>query len=185
MTPGIADAHVGKSESHRESSVGETKRHIELTDDPLDVAAILATVTDEWCGAEVLFVGTTRRWTVAADRTDGDGRSPETSHLVYECYREMAFAEMQRLADEAVRRWPVRRLAMAHRVGRVDPTEPSVAVAVSCPHRGEAFESARWLIDSFKHEVPIWKREHYVQQGAEWIHPGLGSCRCVDRSASR
>lgn len=179
-----------KPESHRECSVNAANRHIELTDEPLDVASILATVTHECCGAEVLFVGTTRRWTVADDdpiaeaEADLGVRSPETSHLVYECYREMAFAEMQRLADEAVRRWPVRRLAMAHRVGRVDPTEPSVAVAVSCPHRGEAFESARWLIDSLKHEVPIWKREHYVQQGAEWIHPGSGSCRCVDRSAS-
>ena len=174
------------------SSVGEAKRRIELTEGPLDVASILATVTDEWCGAEVLFVGTTRRWTVGDDRPDVGAdaaaeagvRSLETSYLFYECYREMALAEMQRLADEAVRRWPVRRLAMVHRVGRVDPTEPSVAVAVSCPHRSEAFESARWLIDSLKHEVPIWKREHYVQQGPEWIHPGSGSCRCVDRSAS-
>jgi molybdopterin synthase catalytic subunit len=91
----------------------------------------------------------------------------------------MALAQLERLAESAKGQWPVRKLAIVHRLGRVDPTEASVAVAVSCPHRSEAFEAAKWLIDELKHQVPIWKQEHYVQSGAEWIHPTDGNCRCT------
>lgn len=155
---------------------------IELTERPLDVARVLDHVTDAACGAEVLFVGTTRRWTTVppTDHPELAGSTRETSHLVYEAYREMAMSQMTQLAETAMERWPVRRVALVHRVGRVAPTEPSVAVAVSCPHRGEAFEAASWLIDTLKHDVPIWKQEHYVQSGPEWIHPDSGSCRCDD-----
>ena len=152
---------------------------IELTDKPIDVARVLAAVTHPECGAEVLFVGTTRQWTEAApSHAAEDNNRLETSHLVYECYREMALSQLQRLADEAHRRWPLRAYAIVHRLGRVDPSEASVAVAVSCPHRSEAFEAAKWLIDELKHQVPIWKQEHYVQSGPEWIHPTAGNCRC-------
>ncbi|MEM7559640.1 MAG: molybdenum cofactor biosynthesis protein MoaE, partial [Planctomycetota bacterium] len=84
--------------------------------------------------------------------------------------------------EEACRRWPVQKFAVVHRLGRVEPEEASVAVAVSTPHRSEAFEAAKWLMDSIKHDVPIWKKEHYVQNGSEWIHPSSGSCSC-DHSA--
>lgn len=154
---------------------------IELTDQPIDLTRVLAAVSDPACGAEVLFVGTTRQWTPAADAAhSGDAlQGLETSHLVYDCYHEMALAQLQRLAESAQGQWPVRKLAIVHRLGRVDPTEASVAVAVSCPHRSEAFEAAKWLIDELKHQVPIWKQEHYVQSGAEWIHPTDGNCRCT------
>lgn len=151
---------------------------IELTDRPIDVAQALALVTDPECGAQVLFVGTTRQWTVHPD-----AGKLETEHLVYDAYREMAFQQMQRLEETARNRWPVKQVVLIHRLGRVDPTEPSVAVAVSCPHRSEAFEAARWLIDELKHQVPIWKQEHYVQTGPEWIHPTSGSCNCVRATA--
>lgn len=168
---------------------------LELTDQTIDIARVLAAVTDPTCGAEVLFIGTTRQWTGDATygTTDATGGTTdakydpaaehlgprETSHLVYDCYREMALSQLQRLADTAKNRWPVHKLAIVHRLGRVDPTEASVAVAVSCPHRSEAFEAAKWLIDELKHQVPIWKQEHYVQSGAEWIHPTDGNCRCT------
>ncbi len=103
----------------------------------------------------------------------------ETSHLIYEAYQEMALAKLRELAMEVGRRWPVHKVAIVHRVGRVDPLEPSVAIAVSTPHRREAFEAGQWLIDSVKHEVPIWKQEHYVQGDAAWIHPTSGSCNCT------
>ena len=175
---------------------------IELTDSVIDVNRIVAHVTDPACGAEVLFVGTTRQWTakktIEPQGPDTPGpdtpgptasvsaalESAETSHLVYECYREMALAQMRQLATLAATRWPIRRLALVHRLGRVDPMEASVAVAVSCPHRSEAFEAAKWLIDRLKHDVPIWKQEHYVQSGPEWIHPGSGSCRCGEKQAA-
>lgn len=177
---------------------------IELTSEPIDVAKVLAEVSHPECGAEVLFLGTTRQWTATppdwqinhatgapsgSPADGGNSQAPqqiawlETSHLNYEAYAEMAKAEMRRLQETAQRRWPVRKSALVHRLGRVDPTQPSVAVAVSCPHRSEAFEAAQWLIDELKHRVPIWKQEHYVQSGAEWIHPTAGHCRCDHASS--
>ncbi|MCR9291998.1 MAG: molybdenum cofactor biosynthesis protein MoaE [bacterium] len=146
---------------------------IELIEEPIDAARLLTAVSDPACGGQVLFVGTTRRWTQ---------RDPhdllETEYLMYEAYREMALGQMRSLAEEAAKRWPIKKFAMVHRLGRVEPQEASVAVAVSSPHRSEAFEAAKWLIDQLKHEVPIWKQEHYVQNGTEWIHPSSGSCNC-------
>ncbi len=152
---------------------------IELTEDAIDTSRLVALVRDPECGAEVLFVGTTRQWTDLSEQADASGRQRvETSHLIYEAYREMALTQMQKLVDEARQRWPVRKIAMVHRLGSVAPTEASVAIAVSCPHRSEAFEAAKWLIDELKHSVPIWKQEHYVQAGPQWIHPSVGACDC-------
>ncbi len=153
---------------------------IELTDKPIDVGRVLESVRHPKCGAEVLFVGTTRQWTTLTRTVAGSSITEpvETSHLLYDAYREMALEQLRQLADEAMKRWPVLAVSIVHRLGRVDPTEPSVAVAVSCPHRSEAFDAAEWLINTLKHDVPIWKQEHYVQGGEEWIHPTSGSCRC-------
>jgi molybdopterin synthase catalytic subunit len=159
---------------------------IELSDKPIDIPRLLAAVSDPRCGAEVLFVGTTRQWTSVPSSETGSTQpdssrsatTRETSHLVYECHHELALAELQRLADIARSRWPVQKVAVVHRLGRVDPLEASVAVAVSCPHRAEAFEAGKWLIDALKHTVPIWKQEHFVQSEAEWIHPTTGNCSC-------
>lgn len=146
---------------------------IEITEDPIDLTKTLGLISDASCGAQVLFVGTTRQWT-----KNVDGDLIETSHLIYEAYREMAEQQMHELEKTARAKWPVKQAVLVHRIGHVGTKEPSVAVAVSCPHRGEAFEAARWLIDELKHQVPIWKQEHYVQNGAEWIHPTNGSCGC-------
>lgn len=162
---------------------------IELTEAPIDASAVLAQVADPECGAEVLFVGTTRQWTDLPQRGDAGDASLtdhcqriETSHLVYESYREMALVQLQRLEAEARSRWPLRKVVMVHRLGHIDATEASVAIAVSSPHRSEAFEAARWLIDELKHHVPIWKQEHYVQHGSQWIHPTAGNCNCSQQT---
>ncbi|HBE66723.1 MAG TPA: molybdopterin converting factor [Planctomycetaceae bacterium] len=151
---------------------------IVLTEQPIDLNQVLEHVTAPECGAEVLFVGTTRQFTQL------DGQTVETDHLNYEAYGEMAKHQLELLVVQASERWPVKRVAIVHRLGRVEPEEASVAVAVSTPHRSEAFEAAKWLIDTLKHEIPIWKQEHYVQNGAQWIHPTSGSCRCNSESAS-
>jgi molybdopterin synthase catalytic subunit len=152
---------------------------IELIESPIDANQVLSLVHDPECGAEVLFVGTTRQWTVLPTNDQPTAlQRVETSHLVYEAYRQMALVQMEKLEVEARNRWPIRRLAMVHRLGQVAASEASVAIAVSCPHRSEAFEAAKWLIDQLKHQVPIWKQEHYVQHGAEWIHPTAGNCHC-------
>lgn len=155
---------------------------IELTEARIDTGHVLSLVHDPECGAEVLFVGTTRQWTAKPLVGAKPGTPPErieTSHLVYEAYRQMALVQMHKLEVEARSRWPVRQVAIVHRLGHVAASEASVAIAVSSPHRSEAFEAAKWLIDELKHQIPIWKQEHYVQHGSEWIHPTAGNCQCT------
>jgi molybdopterin synthase catalytic subunit len=136
---------------------------IELTNHPIDTAAILAAASNPAAGAVVLFLGTTREIT--------GGR--QTVALDYEAYPEMAERQMADLEAEARRRWPVIECSITHRLGRVPPTEASVAIAVSTPHRSDAFAAGQWLIDSLKHDVPIWKREQWSDGTQEWIHPGI------------
>lgn len=132
---------------------------IELTAAELPVADVAAWVVRPRCGAYVLFAGTVR--------DHAEGRAGVTS-LEYEAYAEQAVARMQSIADEARGRWPdVGRIALLHRIGELAVAEVSVVVAVSTPHRGEAFEAGRWCIDTLKHTVPIWKKETWAD-GADW-----------------
>ncbi|REJ68955.1 MAG: molybdenum cofactor biosynthesis protein MoaE [Planctomycetota bacterium] len=134
---------------------------IELTDQTLDTQAILAHVAADDAGAMVLFLGTTRRHT--------DGR--ETASLDYQCYEAMARSELAELEAEARRRWPLTGCAIVHRLGHLEIGEASVAVAVSSPHREAAFESGKWLIDTIKQVVPIWKCENWADGERQWVHP--------------
>ena len=136
----------------------------EITDRPIDVSRVLAAVGDPGAGAIATFLGTTRR--------ENAGR--RVVRLEYEAHEQMAVREMERLGAEALRRWSLVRVAMMHRVGVVGLGEVSVAIAVAAPHRGEAFEACRWLIDRLKAIVPIWKKEHY-EGGAVWIGPQSGA----------
>jgi molybdopterin synthase catalytic subunit len=132
-----------------------------LTHEPIEPQELLRRVGSSQAGAVLLFLGTTREVT--------GGR--RTQWLDYECYAEMAHRQLQRLADEARRRWPLVDLAIVHRLGRVDLGQASLAVAVSTPHREAAFAAGQWLIDRLKEEVPIWKQEHWSDGTSEWIHP--------------
>jgi molybdopterin synthase catalytic subunit len=120
-------------------------------------------VFDDEAGGVDLFLGTTRA------ETHPDGRTLVA--LDYEAYVEMAIKQMHDLAARARQRWPIRRLVLLHRVGRVDVGEASVLIAVSCPHRAEAFESCRFLIDTLKAEVAIWKKEVWADGSGTWVHP--------------
>ena len=124
----------------------------------IDVAALEREVSDPAAGAIVSFTGTTRR--------DNAGRV--VIRLEYEAYEPMALSEMRKLAVEAGARWKITRIAIAHRVGVVEIGETSVAIAVSAPHRAEAFEACRFAIDRLKEIVPIWKKEHF-EGGEVWI----------------
>ncbi|MFO0905668.1 MAG: molybdenum cofactor biosynthesis protein MoaE [Pirellulales bacterium] len=135
---------------------------IQLTSHPIDAQDVLRRATTSQAGAVVLFVGTTREWT--------QGR--RTLWLDYECYSEMAEAKLAELEAQARARWPIVECVMVHRVGRVDLAEASVAIAVSSPHRRDAFEAGQWLIDTLKQVVPIWKQEHWDDGSTEWVHPG-------------
>ncbi|HEY2154427.1 MAG TPA: molybdenum cofactor biosynthesis protein MoaE [Isosphaeraceae bacterium] len=135
---------------------------IAITQNPLDHAAITEGVRSNQAGAVCSFLGTVREMT-------GDRR---TSSLDYEAYPEMALKKLAELEAEARTRWPIIEAALVHRVGHLDLGEISVVVAVSCPHRGQAFEACRWLIDRLKEVVPIWKKEVWADGTEEWVHPG-------------
>ncbi len=108
-------------------------------------------------GAVVVFDGIVRNNT----------RGRETRFLVYEAYEEMALKQMRSLAAEALVKFAVRDVTLVHRLGQLEIGETSVFIAVASAHRGAAFDAARWLIDTLKKTVPIWKKEHFVD-GAVW-----------------
>jgi molybdopterin synthase catalytic subunit len=136
---------------------------ITITEQPIDTAAVLASVSSTRAGAAVLFLGTTREFT--------GGR--QTEFLDYECYNEMALQKLHELEAEARQKWPLIGCAIVHRIGRVELAEASVAIAVSTAHRHDAFAAGQWLIDTLKEVVPIWKQEHWTDGSTEWVHPGL------------
>ena len=132
---------------------------IVLTAEPLDVGAAIGAVADERSGATDVFVGTTRRFT--------DDR--ETATLSYEAYEPMGEAAIVRIVAEARARWEILRCAVHHRTGTVAVGEASVVIAVSTRHRADAFDACRFLIDTLKDRVPIWKRESWTDGTSEWV----------------
>jgi molybdopterin synthase catalytic subunit len=136
---------------------------IEIQDAPIDHTALTERVRSNHAGAICTFLGTVREIT-------GERR---TSALRYEAYPEMAVKKMAELEAEARRRWPIIDAALVHRVGDLELGEVSVVVAVSCPHRRQAFEACQWLIDTLKEVVPIWKKEVWADGTEEWVHPGI------------
>jgi molybdopterin synthase catalytic subunit len=136
---------------------------IDILATPLDVAAAARFVSDGAAGGIDVFLGTTR------EERSADGR--ELVALDYEAYGEMALRQMNQLAATTRQKWPVRKIALLHRIGRVAIAEPSVIIAVSTPHRGDAFEACRWMIDSLKKDVAIWKKEIWSDGAGTWVHP--------------
>lgn len=133
---------------------------VQLQAEPVDAAAVISFVTAPAAGGIAVFLGTTRSETNAAGRT--------LMALDYEAYPEMARSQLRDLAARAREKWPIARLALLHRVGRVAVAEPSVVVAVASPHRAEAFEACRWLIDTLKAEATIWKKEVWDDGSGTW-----------------
>jgi molybdopterin synthase catalytic subunit len=127
-------------------------QHVRITDEPLSLDALVARVRDPRAGAVVSFQGVTR----------------EVEKLEYEAYVEMAEQKMAAIVAEAVERHGLCAAAAEHRIGDVPLSEPSVTVAVSAPHRGEAFAGAREIIDRLKAEAPIWKKEIEGGEG-RWV----------------
>ncbi len=128
-----------------------------LTENPIDVASVVAAMKHGADGAVVVFEGTVRNNT----------RGRQTLYLHYEAYEDMALKQMSALVQEALAEYLVRGVAVIHRLGRMEIGETSVLIVVSSAHRGAAFEASRWLIDTLKKKVPIWKKEYFVD-GAVW-----------------
>lgn len=131
---------------------------LEITPAPLDARRLEAAVANPGAGAICTFTGVVR----------DNSRGRPVARLEYEAYEEMALAGMGAIAAEIAARWPEARVAMAHRVGRLEIGEASVVVSISCPHRAEAITACRWGIDRLKESVPIWKKEH-AEDGEVWI----------------
>lgn len=131
---------------------------IQLTREPLDRAALVAAISHPSVGGIVIFEGVVR----------DNARGKQVRYLEYDVYEEMAQQQIATIIAEARQRWPIERVAIAHRFGRLEIGEASVIIAVATPHRGEAFEACRYLIDTLKSTVPIWKKE-VATNGEEWV----------------
>lgn len=132
---------------------------IEVTTEPLSERAVAQAVEHPGAGALALFSGVVR------DQTGGR----RVKFLEYEAHGPMALAKMREIALAIRQRWPIiSRVAVVHRVGRLEIGESSVMIAVSSPHRAEAFEACRFAIDTLKETVPIWKKEHF-EDGEVWV----------------
>jgi len=146
---------------------------VRITREKIDTAVLFEQIKRPEDGAVVTFEGVVR----------GNTRGRRTLFLDYEAYEEMALKQMHGLIEQALSRFPIRAALIVHRIGRLAVGEASVVIMVASPHRAAAFEAGRWLIDTLKQTVPIWKKEHFAD-GAVWadgepfpteLDPGEGS----------
>ncbi|MFF2850788.1 molybdenum cofactor biosynthesis protein MoaE [Streptomyces sp. NPDC058001] len=152
---------AGTQDHPGEQTAQDPVRLIAVRESPLSLDEVFRVVGDPAAGGIALFVGTVR---------DHDG-GHDVDGLGYSCHPS-AEAEMRRVAEKVVAEFPVRALAAVHRVGDLAVGDLAVVVAVSCPHRAEAFAACRKLIDDLKHEVPIWKHQMFSDGTDEWV----GAC---------
>lgn len=134
--------------------------HASIVRAPIDLAVTLAKLKRGVDGAALVFEGVVRNQT----------RGRQTLYLDYEAYEEMALKEMKSLAEQALEKFQIRDVAMVHRLGRLEIGDTSVLIVVRSAHRAQAFDACRWLIDTLKQTVPIWKKETFAD-GAVWA-PG-------------
>jgi len=150
----------GTTEAVGETPAGQPagrRRYATLVRDPIDTQRILASLKRGEDGAAVVFEGIVRNQT----------RGRKTLYLDYEAYEEMALRELESLAVQALGKFQIRDVALVHRLGRLEIGETSVLIVVVSAHRAAAFDACRWLIDTLKRTVPIWKKEHF-EDGAVW-----------------
>lgn len=131
----------------------------ELTDRVLDEAELRMAVDAPECGAVVSFAGVVRN--------HNEGKA--VLRIEYEAAAELALPLLEKIERDALERFSLHALRIAHRTGMLEVGEASVVIACSAAHRAEAFEACRWAIDTLKHSVPIWKKEHFADGTAEWV----------------
>jgi molybdopterin converting factor subunit 1 len=136
---------------------GPAQDEVRIVREPIEASAVIEKVKTPEDGAAVIFEGVVRNHT----------RGRRTLYLDYEAYEAMALKKLETLAEEARSRFGVRQVALVHRLGRLEIGETSVLIVVASAHRGPAFEACRWIIDTLKKTVPIWKKEHF-EDGAVW-----------------
>jgi len=131
---------------------------IQLTRVPLEREALVTAVSHPSVGGIVVFEGVVR----------DHARGKQVRYLEYDVYEEMAEEQIRTIIAEAQQRWGVERVAVAHRFGRLEIGETAVIIVVASPHRAEAFDACRYIIDTLKATVPIWKKE-VATDGEEWV----------------
>ncbi|MDP9411521.1 MAG: molybdenum cofactor biosynthesis protein MoaE [Actinomycetota bacterium] len=136
-----------------------------IVEKPIDVGALVTHAQRPDCGAICTFIGTTRV---------DEAERAAVEYLEYEAYRPMADRKLEEIGAEIEERWDVRHVSIVHRLGRVDPGEPSVAIVVASPRRAPAFEASRYAIERIKEIVPIWKREVW-SDGYIWVGSQVGT----------
>ena len=139
----------------------KTAKHddfFKITSHKIGVESVVRKVQDIECGAVVVFIGTVRRIS----------KGREVEYLVYEAYKEMAIQEFCKIGDAIKEKWNIKKLAIVHRTGKIKLGEASVVIAVSAPHRDEAYQASRYIIEKLKQSIPIWKKEVW-KGGEEWI----------------
>jgi len=133
-----------------------------LQSDTIDISTCIAQVMSPSCGGIDIFIGTVRNAT----------KGKAVTHLEFEAYEPMAISEMKKIAEAATAKWPVEKIVIRHRTGRMEIGEVPVVIAVAAAHRDAAFDACRFIIDTLKQTVPIWKKE-FFEDGAHWVsaHP--------------
>lgn len=130
-----------------------------IVDRPIDVTALLTEVANPAHGASLLFVGTVRN----------ENEGSAVLGLDYTAYRSMAERELAAIASEATVRWPECDVVVEHRIGSLALGDASVAIVIAHPHRGEAYDASRYVIEELKRRLPIWKRERYADGRSDWV----------------
>jgi molybdopterin synthase catalytic subunit len=137
-----------------------------IVEDPLDIAAAIGASSDPALGGIAVFIGTVRD-----SASVGDNADKRVTKLEYEAHPTLAEQKLEAIADEAAQKWDVHRVTAIHRTGTCELGEPTVVVVCGAPHRGDALEACRWIIDTIKSTVPIWKREVYSESGGSaWVN---------------
>ncbi|MDQ0200926.1 molybdenum cofactor biosynthesis protein MoaE [Neobacillus ginsengisoli] len=129
-----------------------------ISKEPIDIQEVINKVIQREAGAITTFIGTVRELT----------NGKKTLFLIYEAYEAMAVKKLEQIGTEIEQRWEGSKAAITHRVGKLDITDVAVVIAVSTPHRADAYEANRYAIERIKEIVPIWKKEHW-EDGEEWM----------------
>lgn len=138
----------------------ENRPGFSIVHEPIDLDAVRASLEDHRCGAAVFFEGRVR--------DHNEGRAVD--RLEYEVYEPLSVAEGARIIEEARLRWSILGVVGVHRAGMLELGDIAVVVGVVSPHRDEAFQAARYIIDEAKQRLPIWKREHYRDGDRHWVN---------------
>jgi len=133
-------------------------RLFEITNEPISIESVVAKVVRPEAGAVTTFIGTVREFT----------NGKRTLYLQYDAYVTMAEKKLAQIGEEIAERWPQAKTAITHRIGKLDISDIAVVIAVSTPHRKDAYEANQYAIERIKQIVPIWKKEHW-EDGEMWV----------------